>query len=79
MTNFTASLVEDAALAWLESLGYTVKHGPEIAPGELAAERNLVGIYDELGWRWKRHLYPFYGSRRADRGVKQFFALLGVY
>jgi hypothetical protein len=27
---FTESVVEDAALAWLESLGYTVKHGPEI-------------------------------------------------
>jgi type I restriction enzyme, R subunit len=35
----TESVVEDAALAWLESLGYTVKHGPEIAPGELVAER----------------------------------------
>jgi type I restriction enzyme R subunit len=33
--NFTESIVEDAALAWLESLGYAVKHGPEIAPGEL--------------------------------------------
>jgi len=36
---FTESIVEDAALAWLESLGYTIKHGPEIAPGELFAER----------------------------------------
>ena len=31
MTAFTESVVEDAALAWLESLGYTIKHGPEIA------------------------------------------------
>ena len=30
---FTESVVEDAALAWLESLGYTVKHGPDITPG----------------------------------------------
>ena len=36
---FTESVVEDAALAWLESLGYAIKHGPEIAPGELFAER----------------------------------------
>ena len=35
----TESIVEQSALAWLESLGYAVKHGPEIAPGELAAER----------------------------------------
>ena len=33
-SKFTESVVEDAALAWLESLGYAVKHGPEIAPGE---------------------------------------------
>jgi type I restriction enzyme, R subunit len=40
---FTESVVEDAALAWLESFGWTVKHGPEIAPGELAAERADFG------------------------------------
>jgi type I restriction enzyme R subunit len=38
--SFTESVVEDAALAWLESLGYAIKHGPEIAPGELFAERD---------------------------------------
>jgi len=31
--------VEDAALDWLRGLGWQVAHGPEIAPGELAAER----------------------------------------
>ncbi len=40
MRSFTESVVEQAALAWLESLGWTVKHGPDIAPGELAAERS---------------------------------------
>jgi len=40
MSRFSESVVEDAALAWLESLGYAVKHGPDIAPGELAAERS---------------------------------------
>src|SRR3989304_8174761 len=33
MTAFTESVVEGAALAWLESLGWTVKHGPDISPG----------------------------------------------
>src|SRR3990170_2545155 len=33
MPGFTESVVEDAALAWLESLGYAVKHGPDITPG----------------------------------------------
>jgi type I restriction enzyme R subunit len=37
---FTESIVEDAALAWLEALGYAVHHGPDIAAGEPAAERS---------------------------------------
>jgi len=37
---FTESVVEQAALAWLESLGYAVLAGPEIAPGEPQAERD---------------------------------------
>lgn len=40
---FTESIVEDAALAWLGDLEYSVAHGPEIAPGELAAERTSLG------------------------------------
>jgi type I restriction enzyme R subunit len=40
---FTESLVEQAALTWLEGLGWSVKHGPEIAPGELKAERADYG------------------------------------
>ena len=31
---FNESVVEDAALAWLGSLGYAVKHGPVVAPDE---------------------------------------------
>ena len=38
--SFTESVVEDAALAWLGGLGYAIKHGPEIAPGEIFAERS---------------------------------------
>ncbi len=37
--SFTESIVEQAALAWLESLGWSVRHGLEIAPGEPSAER----------------------------------------
>jgi type I restriction enzyme R subunit len=32
--NLTESVVEDAALTWLEALGYVVFHGPDIAAGE---------------------------------------------
>ena len=39
MSTFTESVVEEAALVWLELLGYAVLHGPDIAPGEPAAER----------------------------------------
>ncbi len=39
----TESVIEQAALAWVESLGYEVKHGLEIAPGELFAERTDYG------------------------------------
>lgn len=37
---FTESVVEEAALAWLDGLKYTILHGPEIAPGEPGAERD---------------------------------------
>jgi len=40
MTKFSESIVEDAALSWLTECGWHVLHGPEIAPGELAAERS---------------------------------------
>jgi len=35
-TRFSESVVEDAALAWLEALGYAVLHGPDIAAGKLS-------------------------------------------
>jgi len=41
--NFTESVVEDAALAWLEGLGYGILAGPDIVPGELAVERDNYG------------------------------------
>ena len=34
------SHVEDAALEWFGELGYAVGHGPQLAPGEPAAERD---------------------------------------
>jgi len=39
VTFFSESVVEDAALAWLEGLGYATLHGPDIAAGEPDAER----------------------------------------
>jgi type I restriction enzyme, R subunit len=36
---FTESVVEEAALGWLAELGWSVAHGPEIAPDTAGAER----------------------------------------
>lgn len=32
MTTFTESVVEEAALAWLEAGGWRIAHGPDISP-----------------------------------------------
>jgi type I restriction enzyme R subunit len=41
----TESVVEQAALAWLESIGWRVVNGPEIAPDMPAAERRDYGEF----------------------------------
>jgi type I restriction enzyme R subunit len=40
LPGFAESDVEEAALDWLQSQGYAIAHGPDIAFGELAAERS---------------------------------------
>ncbi len=41
--SLTESIVEDAALTWFGELGYTIGHGPQMAPGEPHAERDGFG------------------------------------
>ena len=43
MTAFTESLIEQAALARLGSVGWSARNGAEIAPSEPAAERDNYG------------------------------------
>ena len=43
MSGVTESTVEEAALAWLENLGWNVAHGPDIAPDTPGAERADYG------------------------------------
>ena len=62
---FTESVVEDAALDWLEGLGYGVLHGPEIAFGTSQAERVDPGYRDVVLGRRLREAR--YGSTRACR------------
>ncbi len=40
MASFNEPVVEQAALAWFESVGWAVRHGAEIAPGALAVDRS---------------------------------------
>ena len=43
MSDFTESVVEQAALDWLEGLGWHVAHGPDVAPESAGAERADYG------------------------------------
>ena len=43
MSNFAESDVEQAALDWLEGLGWHVAHGPDVAPESAGAERADYG------------------------------------
>jgi type I restriction enzyme R subunit len=44
--NFAESVVEEAGLDWLQALGWSIAHGPEIAAGEPRAERADPGYRD---------------------------------
>ena len=46
MTTLTESVVEEAALAWLSELGYTVLHGQDIAVDGASPERTDPGYRD---------------------------------
>ena len=48
MPSFTESVVEEAALAWLESIGWAIRNGSEIAPGELFSERTDPNYTDVI-------------------------------
>lgn len=43
MSAINESHVEEAALTWFGELGYAVAHGPDMAPGEIEAERASFG------------------------------------
>ena len=43
MNAFTESEVEEAVLYWLQGLGWTVAHGPDIGPHTAASERTDYG------------------------------------
>ncbi|MFZ1574288.1 MAG: type I restriction endonuclease [Chromatiaceae bacterium] len=50
--SFSESVVEDAALGWLEALGYAVLHWPDVAAGEPGAECSDPNYRDVVLERW---------------------------
>lgn len=43
MSALNEDVLEQVALEWFGELGYAVGHGPQLAPGEPAAERDSFG------------------------------------
>jgi type I restriction enzyme R subunit len=72
--SLTESIVEEASLRWFEELGYAVGHGPRLAPGEPAAERDsfaevvLVGRLRNAITRLNPHI-PAEAQEEALRKV----------
>ncbi len=42
-SSFSESIVEEAALGWLEAAGWQIAHGPDIAPDMVTSERRDYG------------------------------------
>src|SRR5262245_15761955 len=73
----TESIIEQAALAWLESLGYTIYYGHGKVPGELLFERadySQVILADRLRKALVR-LNPTLPSEAIDDAFRQITRL----
>ncbi|MCW5605435.1 MAG: type I restriction endonuclease subunit R, partial [Burkholderiales bacterium] len=76
MTAFAESVVEEAALAWLEALGYAVLNGPDIAAGEPGAERRDPGYRDVVLERRLRHALIRLNSELPSEALEDAFRKL---
>jgi type I restriction enzyme R subunit len=71
------AIVEDAALEWFGKLGYAVGHGPQLAPGEPAAERASFGDVVLVG-RLRaaiRRLNPAIPEEAREEGLRKVLRL----
>jgi len=70
------STVEEAALEWFGELGYALGHGPDIAPGEPAAERASFGAVLLVGRLREaiRRLNPAIPEDAQEEAVKTVLA-----
>ena len=71
------SIAEDAALEWFGELGYAVGHGPHLAPGEPAAERDSFGDVVLVG-RLRAAIARLNPSIPADAQEEAFRKVLRV-
>ena len=80
MTGLNEAHIEEAALAWFEALGYAIKHGPEIAPGEAAAERTDYGqvILEERLRQALARLNPLLPPEAIDEAFRKLTRLEGA-
>jgi type I restriction enzyme R subunit len=79
MMAFNESVVEEATLSWLENLGYTILHGPDIAVGQPAAERTDPGYHDViLARRLRDSLQRLNQSLPADALEEAYRKLMRV-
>ena len=69
MNVLNESVVEEAALSWFGALGYAVGHGPDIAPGEAAAERDSFADMVLVG-RLRVGSCPEFSGSSKPRGAK---------
>ena len=72
-SDFNESIVEDAALTWFGELGYTIGHGPHLAPGEPATERDSFGDVVLVG-RLRdaiRRLNPAIPEEARDEAIRK--------
>ncbi|HEX4022386.1 MAG TPA: type I restriction endonuclease subunit R [Acidobacteriaceae bacterium] len=78
MNKFTESVVEEAALAWLEVKGWTILHGPEIASGMLAAERTDPDFRDVVLERRLRQSLQRLNPNLSSEAIETAFRKLTI-
>lgn len=78
---FTESVVEEAALAWLENQSWTILHGPDIAADMPSAERTDPDFRDVVLERRLRHslqrLNPALSSDAVEAAFRKLTAVDG--
>ena len=80
LSGVTESVVEAAALDWLDGLGWSVAHGPEIAPDTLAAERADYGkvVLERRLWDALAQLNPDLPAEALEDAFRKLTCVEGA-